>query len=38
MRAPEENRNRSHQIRRNHKEEPDLKKLNILIGTPEKDP
>jgi hypothetical protein len=36
MSAHEENRNRSHEIRDNHKKRPDLKKLNIGIGRPEK--
>jgi hypothetical protein len=36
MSAPEENRNRFQEIRDNDKEGSDLKKLNILIRTPEK--
>jgi hypothetical protein len=36
MSTAEESRNGSEEIRDNHKEGPDHKKLNILIGTPEK--
>jgi hypothetical protein len=36
MGVPEENRNRSDEIRDNHNEGPGLKMLNILIGTPGK--